>query len=125
MRFAVNENVFPTVTKELRARGHDVLAAKETMEGAADEAILAAAQAEQRIVVTYDKDFGELAFRYGLPSECGVILIRLSEASREADIQRVLEVLESRQDLAGHFSVAEYGRIRMRPLPSAKQCKPK
>lgn len=125
MRFAMNENISPSVIRELRARGHDVLSAKETMEGAADGAILQAAQTESRIVVTHDKDLGELAFRSGLSASCGIILIRLSGAGREADIGRTLEVLESRQDWAGHFSVAEYGRVRMRPLPSAQQPKPK
>lgn len=101
MRFAVNENVSATVIRELRARGHDVLAA----------------QAEQRIVVTHDKDFGELAFRYDLPAACGVVLIRLSGANPAADNLHVLAVLESRNDWPGHFSVVERGRVRMRPLP--------
>jgi predicted nuclease of predicted toxin-antitoxin system len=39
---------------------------KETMRGRGDPAILARAQTEERLVVTHDKDFGELAFRFGL-----------------------------------------------------------
>jgi predicted nuclease of predicted toxin-antitoxin system len=78
MRFLVNENVTATVIQELRQRGHDVLSAKESMRAEQDDVILARAQAEQRIVVTHDKDFGELAFRSQLPSSCGVILCRLA-----------------------------------------------
>ena len=125
MRFAANENVSPAVIKELRARGHDVYSAKESSPGAPDDAILTLAQAEERIVVTHDKDFGELAFRYGLPSASGVILIRLTGASRQEDIRRTLEVIESRQDWSGSFSVAEHGRVRMRPLPPTGPIKPK
>ena len=66
MRFLVNENVTGTVIQELRQRGHDVLSVKESMRSEADDAILARAQTEERIVVTHDKDFGELAFRYSI-----------------------------------------------------------
>ena len=48
------------------------------MRSVADDAILARAQTEERIVVTHDKDFGELAFRSQLPASSGVILLRLS-----------------------------------------------
>ena len=63
MRFLVNENVTGTVIQELRQRGHNVLSVKESMRSEQDDVILARAQREQRLVVTHDKDFGELAFR--------------------------------------------------------------
>ena len=119
MRFLVNENVTRTVIQELRRRGHDVLSVKESMRSEADDAILARAQTEERIVVTHDKDFGELAFRAHLPASCGVILIRLSGSEPETDNRRMLEALESRTDWAGHFSVVTEDRIRMRPLLGA------
>jgi predicted nuclease of predicted toxin-antitoxin system len=74
MRIIANENVMGTAIAELRARGHEVLAAKESMRSAPDESILSRARAEGRILITFDKDFGELAFEWGLPPECGVIL---------------------------------------------------
>jgi hypothetical protein len=43
------------------------------MPGAFDEEVFARAQSDERIVLTQDKDFGELAFRSGLPSSCGVV----------------------------------------------------
>lgn len=119
MRFLVNENVAGTVIAELRNRGHDVLSAKECMRSEQDDVILTRAQAEQRIVVTHDKDFGELAFRSQLPAACGVILFRLSGVVPEMDNQRILEAIESRTDWAGHFSVVTDDRIKMRPLPEA------
>lgn len=126
MRIIANENVMATLVSELRNRGHDVLWVKESMRGAEDNAILGTAQTEQRLVLTHDKDFGELAFRYGLPAMCGVLLIRLSGGGRQADMDHVLSVIDSRDDWAGHFSVVSRGRLRMRPLPSAPtQRKPK
>jgi predicted nuclease of predicted toxin-antitoxin system len=126
MRIIANENVMATVVGELRSRGHDVLSVKESIPKAADDAVLARAQSEQRLVLTHDKDFGELAFRYGLSAECGVLLIRLSGGGRQADLDQVLKVIESRDDWTGHFSVASRGRVRMRPLPTNEgQRKPK
>jgi predicted nuclease of predicted toxin-antitoxin system len=119
MRLLVNENVARMVIQELRQRGHDVLSVKESMRSAADDVILARAQAEERIVVTHDKDFGELAFRWHLPASCGVILLRLAGSGPDSDTNRILEALMSRTDWAGRFSVISDDRIRMRPLPVA------
>jgi predicted nuclease of predicted toxin-antitoxin system len=117
MRWIVNENVAGTVIRWLRERGHDVLSVKESLRGAADPEILARARAEHRVVVTHDKDFGELAFRATLPATSGVVLLRLSGANPEADNRRALEALESRADWAGHFAVVTNDRVRIRPLP--------
>jgi predicted nuclease of predicted toxin-antitoxin system len=119
MRFLANENVSGTLIESLRDLGHDVLSVKESLRGSPDTAILARAQAEQRIVVTHDKDFGELAFRVGLPSECGIILLRLSGSDNTADNHCALEAIESRSDWAGFFSVVNDDRVRMRPLPAS------
>jgi predicted nuclease of predicted toxin-antitoxin system len=121
MRLIVNENIANSVIQGLRQRGWDVLAVKESMRGADDTTILNRAESEQRLVVTQDKDFGELAFKYRLPASCGVILFRLSGADPSSDNQRVLEVIESRTDWAGNFSVVTDHRIRMRSLPGGGQ----
>jgi predicted nuclease of predicted toxin-antitoxin system len=117
MRLVLNENVAGTVVRELRRRGHDVLSVKESMRSERDDVILARAQAEERIVVTHDKDFGEMAFRSHLPASCGIIFFRLTGSDRDTDNQRVLEAIDSRADWAGNFSVVTDDRIRMRPLP--------
>jgi predicted nuclease of predicted toxin-antitoxin system len=120
MRIIANENVSRTVILALRERGHDVLSVKESMRGAGDEVVLARAQAERRLVVTHDKDFGELAFRLGLPASCGIVLLRLDGSDADQDNQRAIQGLESRQDWEGHFAVIEDQRIRIRPLPEAE-----
>lgn len=118
MRFLANENISGGLVQGLRAAGHDVIAAKESMRGADDSIILERAQLELRILLTQDKDFGELAFRSGLSADCGVILFRLSRDQPDAETRRMLEAIKSRDDWAGNFSVVENTRIRMRPLPS-------
>jgi len=117
MNLLVNENIPASVVQALRARGHDVLAVKETLRGADDPTVLARAQAELRLVITQDKDFGELAFRQSLPAECGIILFRLSGDDPVADIARMIEVIESRADWRGQFVVATDDRVRVRSLP--------
>ncbi|MGD9854964.1 MAG: DUF5615 family PIN-like protein [Planctomycetaceae bacterium] len=98
-----------------------MLSVKESMRSEPDDAILARAQAEERIVVTHDKDFGELAFRPLLPSSSGVVLLRLAGSDPETDNRSALAALESRDDWEGHFSVVTDTRIRMRPLPSVSR----
>jgi predicted nuclease of predicted toxin-antitoxin system len=117
MRWIVNENVSGTVIRLLRERGHDVLSVKESLRGADDADILSRAQVERRIVVTHDKDFGELAYRCELPAGSGVVLFRLSGADRESDIRRILEVLDCGVGWTGHFAVVTDDRVRIRPLP--------
>jgi len=116
MRFSLNENMPGAVVRGFCAAGHDVLSVKESMLGEEDRTILSRAQKEGRVVVTQDKGFGELAFRYGLPAECGVILFRLSGGDANSDMKRMLDVLASRDDWPGHFAVASDDRVRIRPL---------
>ena len=70
------------------------------------------------LLVTFDKDFGQLAFHHGLPATCGIILLRLSLADPVAAGDQVVKALASRSDWAGQFSVITERRIRMRPLPT-------
>ncbi len=118
MRIIANENVSATVINELRRRGHDVVSVKESMRSAPDHTVLKRASEEARLVITHDKDFGALAFRWGLPVASGVILFRLSGASPDADNQRILNILNQRMDWIGHFSVVTDDRIRVRGLPA-------
>jgi len=124
MRMLANENVATTVVEELRRLGHDVLWAKESLRGDADSDLLARAVAEHRVLLTHDKDFGELAFRVGCPADCGIILVRLGGEGAASDIQATIRVVNSRSDWVGHFSVIESQRIRMRPLSTPPK-KPK
>lgn len=73
MRILANES-FPLVAVELlQQQGHDVIWIRTDALGSKSRVILARAQVENRIIVTFDKDFGELAFRFGLPALSGII----------------------------------------------------
>jgi predicted nuclease of predicted toxin-antitoxin system len=61
----------------LRGLGHDVSWIGNVIRGASDIAVLDLAARERRIILTFDKDFGELERKSKLPDECGVILFRV------------------------------------------------
>ena len=116
MRILADEK-FPALSvQELRKLGHDVLWVLTVMPGAGDDAILARAQNEERLLVTLDKDFGELAFGRQLPADCGVVLFRIKMTDAKAAAAKMARVLNSRSDWIGNFAVVEDDRIRMRPL---------
>ncbi|HWB10086.1 MAG TPA: DUF5615 family PIN-like protein [Pirellulales bacterium] len=117
MKVLANEN-FPRVAVEtLRSAGHDVIWARTDMPGAADDVILQRSEVEGRLVVTFDKDFGELAFRWGLPAACGVALFRLRTQDPDYVAARVLDAFAEAAGWVGHFAVVEDARVRVRPLP--------
>lgn len=118
MRFLANENFPADAVAALRTRGHDVAWVRTDAPGSTDRKVLERAQAEERILVTFDKDSGELAFRAKLPSSRGIVLFRISAPSSEHVARVAVQVLESRTDWPGHFSVIEDDRIRMTPLPT-------
>ena len=116
MRILADEN-FPALSvQELEKLGHDVLWVRTVMPGTGDDAILARAHTEERLLVTLDKDFGELAFGRQLPADCGVVLFRIKMSDAKAAAVKMATVLNSRSDWIGNFAVVEDDRIRMRPL---------
>ena len=74
MRFLANENFPGDAVRALRARAHDVAWIRTDNPGSSDQEVLARAMREHRVLVTFDKDFGELAWKAGLPAECGIVL---------------------------------------------------
>jgi hypothetical protein len=68
--------------------------------------------------VTCDPDFGELAFHFGLPASCGVVLLRIPWTDPIADNAFAVAMITSRDDWTGVFAVVERDRIRIRPLPT-------
>lgn len=118
MRLCANENLPEDCIIRLRADGHDVLWIREAAPGIPDADVLARARAESRLLITFDKDFGELVFKLGAKASHGIVLFRIPQPSAAVVAARVAAVLASRNDWEGHFSVVEEFAVRMRPLPS-------
>lgn len=112
-----NENFPAEAVNALRAQGHDVRWVRTDRPGSGDSEVLEWAQRENRLLITFDKDFGELAFRSKLPASSGVILFRITARSPSHVARAAVTALASRTDWAGHFAVVEDSRIRMTLLP--------
>lgn len=118
MQLLANENSPLDVVESLRKEGHDVAWIRTDAPGSKDSDILHRAVTEKRVLLTFDKDFGDLAFQFGLPATCGIVLFRLQASSSAALATMVVAAIRSRSDWAGNFSVVDPGRIRMRSLPT-------
>jgi predicted nuclease of predicted toxin-antitoxin system len=82
LRFLANENFPGAAVAALEAAGHDIVGVRMAAPGMSDPEVLAWAAREHRILLTFDKDFGELAQRSALPLTCGVVLLCLLMPSR-------------------------------------------
>ncbi len=110
-----DENIVSAVVARLRADGLDVVWIAEVSPSIKDPDVLAHAVREGRVLITDDKDFGELVVRECRP-HCGVVLLRLagmSPAQRADLVSRLFA--QSGPALVGAFTVVERdGRVRVR-----------
>lgn len=113
MRFLVDECTGPKVAKWLRDIHHDVFSVYDEDRGLDDESILQKANLENDILITNDKDFGELIFRIKKQHK-GVILLRLEDERSENKIAVLQRVLKLHSDkLANNFIVVTESTIRI------------
>jgi len=113
MKVLLDTCVWGGAKKELEAAGHEVMWAGDWQEDPGDDEILARAATENRIVVTLDKDFGELAIVYQRP-HCGIV--RLVNIPARQQARYCLAVLEQHADelQKGAIITAYSERLRIR-----------
>jgi len=103
MRFLANENFPGAAVATLSSAGHDVIWIRTAASGASDTEALARAAGDARVLLTFDKDFGELARASTLPATCGVVLFRIPMPD-PADVGlRLADLISARDDWVGHF----------------------
>jgi predicted nuclease of predicted toxin-antitoxin system len=93
MRFLADECCDAGLVDVLRNDGHSVLYAIESLRGVTDDEILTCAFSENRVLLTEDKDFGELVYRLRRPAR-GIVLLRFDVADRALKIPRLRYLLE-------------------------------
>jgi predicted nuclease of predicted toxin-antitoxin system len=116
-KFLANENVPTDAVLAAKAAGIDLVWVRDTMRGATDDEVLAFAVAEGRVLVTFDKDFGEMVFDLGSTASPGIVLLRPRLRSPSFVAQFTVTVLTQEIDWEGNFCVAQEGRLRVVPLP--------
>jgi len=116
LKLLADENIARDLVQWLRDQGCDVLHTSESLVQETDEVLLQTAEAEERLLFTQDKDFGELVFRDHLNSH-GIILLRISKLTipqRIARVQEAWSVIQSNP--SGRFIVITEKKVRVRPL---------
>jgi predicted nuclease of predicted toxin-antitoxin system len=116
MKLLADESVDAPVVEFLRNTGFDIIYVLERKPGVSDSYVLEWSIRTKRVLLTVDKDFGELIFRTGKAS-VGVVLYRLSGIPNSAKSKIILRVLQERNnELIRAFTVITRHRIRIRKL---------
>ena len=114
MRLLADEGVDARIVSRLRADGHDVTYIAETAPGSTDDAVLALASDESRVLIAIDKDFGELVFRQRRALN-GVVLVRLAGLAPEPKASLVAATIRDHEaELTGAFTVISHRTVRIR-----------
>ena len=113
-KILVDVSAGQAIAATLQALGHDTLSVRDRNPTMSDLDILAWAVVEQRLVVTMDKDFGELVYHSG-QAHAGILLLRLEALRTAAKIAIVTDIfLNHSRELPGSFSVFQNSRLRIR-----------
>jgi predicted nuclease of predicted toxin-antitoxin system len=117
LRGLADENVPRASVLILREAGHDIVAVADTKPGASDREVLDMAVAEDRILLTFDRDFGVLVYRARVQAPSGIVLFRFVPTSPEEPSEVILGLLERPElELEGYFTVVDRERVRQRPI---------
>lgn len=119
MDLLADENIPLPVVSALRKEGHDVSWIGTVEPGIDDRDVLRRAHDEERLLITFDKDFGTLTFHGDGSQPKGILLFRLPPLSKEELVHFMVGTITGRSDWSGHFAVIEQKQIRMRPLPGS------
>lgn len=116
MNLVANESLDFPIVKALRKEGFSVYSILETHPGADDETVLKIARQKKCVLITTDKDFGELIYRLKTPSS-GIILLRIAGLSMQEKIHLVIPAIQIHEkEFSNSFAVIAKQSIRIRKL---------
>ena len=115
MNLLADENIDRQIVERLRQDGHDVLYIAEIEPSISDSTVFDQANEKAALLLTGDKDFGEMVFKENRLISDGVVLIRLAGLSPDKKAEIVSEAIRLHEtDFPHHFSVIAPGKIRIR-----------
>jgi predicted nuclease of predicted toxin-antitoxin system len=117
VRLLTDENIPAALVRALRAAGYDVLSASEAFPSSGDEWVLARAREEDRVLITFDSDFGRMIFAEGHAPPRGVVYLRSPPPSPTETVTRVLKVLAADAPVVDGCFVSVDATSRFHPLP--------
>ncbi|MBT9149553.1 MAG: DUF5615 family PIN-like protein [Dehalococcoidia bacterium] len=116
MNFSADESVDRQIVERLRQDGHLVQYVAEMQPGIPDDTVLASANREAALLLTADKDFGEMIFRQRLHTH-GIVLIRLAGLSPSHKAEIVASAINQHiTELPHAFAVIAPGVVRIRRI---------
>jgi predicted nuclease of predicted toxin-antitoxin system len=119
VRWLIDECVDADLVVTLRTSGHDVISMSDVGPRATDTEVMDRAESEGRLLLTEDKDFGDLVFRQARPVP-GLVLLRIDSSRKSHKGPRLMAAIERfGESLLGRYTVVEDSRFRSRPLRSA------
>ena len=116
MNFLANENFpYPSI-KILREKGFYVKSIGEELGGISDESVMGIAVEENLIILTFDRDYGELIFKFQKDKPPTVVYFRLKGDAPEMAAALLLQIIKDGITIENHFTVVESTGIRQRKL---------
>jgi predicted nuclease of predicted toxin-antitoxin system len=120
LKFLVDVGVGKKVEEYLLEKRYDTKSVRSLDQKMPDQEIIRLAALEKRIVITMDKDFGELVYHSGM-DHCGILLLRLEDATGLEKQQVVAKILAKYADnMKNNFCVYQNKKFRFRKLSRAK-----
>lgn len=115
MKLLANENFPYKNVYYLKERGYDILSIGMDNPGITDAEIMAIAINEERTILTFDRDYGELIFRHHYRPEKGIIYLRLDEYTPEQPGFIIEEIITNKEiDLSRALTVIDKNGLRQR-----------
>lgn len=120
-RLLTDEHIPARTIAALRQSGHDVVSSSLLYRRSLDRTLLEIGEAERRLVVTFDRDFGALIFAERVPQTVGVIYLRITGQIHAEVTPALLAGVDSDHPLVGYFTVIkDNGKFRSTILPDLK-----
>lgn len=115
MNLVADESVDRQIVERLRQDGHSVIYIAEVEPSISDSVVFDRANENSALLLTTDRDFGELVFRENRLISDGVVLLRISGLSAEKKAEIVSDAFrENEAEFPHHFCVVAPGKIRIR-----------
>ena len=117
MKLVADECVDFGIIRQLRHNGVEVFSILEELASVKDKTVLEVANEKGWLLLTEDRDFGELVFRFMLPNH-GVVYVRIQDLDRKIKIARVVSIILNHYDqLLGSFTVITNDKMKIRRIP--------
>jgi len=115
MKFLADENIPVELVDKLREINIDIIKVENIKVGLKDEEVIRIAIKQKRIIITFDKDFGELVYK-GKAKVEGIILIRIKSFQINFLFQSFKQLIESKINIKNKFVVLEEKSVRIKKL---------